>query len=80
MRHMEENGNSRTVEMVSLVDPYVVKTLKTVVGKRLLIETPRGNVQGKLVDVKPDHVVLESNGDATFYVRIPQIIWMMVED
>ena len=63
----------------TMVDPYVVNALQSIIGKNVVIETVRGNLQGKLMDVKPDHIVVGSlNGDKTlFFVRIQQIVHIM---
>jgi hypothetical protein len=72
------NGSSRnTPQAVFHIDPYVVQTLQSVVGKRLIIETARGSVTGVLTDVKPDHIVLKEEPGGTFFIRIAQIIWIM---
>ncbi|PEA56927.1 hypothetical protein CON74_31610, partial [Bacillus thuringiensis] len=39
--------------MVSVPNPYVYQTLQSVIGKHVVIETVRGNIRGKLKDVKP---------------------------
>ncbi|ANE48892.1 hypothetical protein SY83_12580 [Paenibacillus swuensis] len=62
------------------IDPYVYQTLQTVVGKKLVVDTPRGTVRGLLADVKPDHIVIKAvDSDSTFFIRIQQIIWIMPE-
>ncbi|WP_235885372.1 YuzF family protein [Paenibacillus cymbidii] len=61
------------------VDPYLVQTLQTVAGRRLVVETTRGAVSGTLVDCKPDHAILRSAGGAMFLVRIAHIVWVMPE-
>lgn len=65
-----------TPQFMSFIDPYVYQTLQTIIGKEVIIETVRGNVQGIIRDVKPDHIVLKSN-DTLFFVRIQQIVWIM---
>ena len=61
-----------------LSDPYVVQTLQTVVGKMLVVNTGHGTVRGRLVTVKPDHIVIqEPEGKSTFFVRIQKIVWIM---
>ncbi|AKS38410.1 hypothetical protein NP92_08315 [Anoxybacillus gonensis] len=65
-----------TPQFMSFIDPYVYQTLQTIRGKEVIIETVRGNVQGIIQDVKPDHIVLKSN-DTLFFVRIQQIVWIM---
>jgi hypothetical protein len=63
-------------QLFMLIDPYVYQTLQTIIGKEIVVETVRGNVQGVLRDTKPDHIVVQ-NSDALFFVRIQQIIWIM---
>lgn len=66
---------------VFMMDPYVVQTLQSVIGRRLVIETTRDSVFGKLVDVKPDHIVINVDGHGrTFFIRIAQIVSIMPTD
>ncbi|MED0657962.1 YuzF family protein [Anoxybacillus ayderensis] len=65
-----------TPQFMSFIDPYVYQTLQTIRGKEVIIATVRGNVQGVIQDVKPDHIVLKSS-DTLFFVRIQQIVWIM---
>lgn len=58
------------------VDPYVVETLKSTIGSYVVFETTRGNIDGCVADVKPDHVVLDTRGQK-FFVRICEIVWAM---
>ncbi|MDG4656955.1 YuzF family protein [Ectobacillus antri] len=78
MDHDFRNGYQLKGEVVSSVDPYVVQTLQSVVGKRLVVDTVRGAVRGTLKDVKPDHIVIEEK-NTPFFVRIQQIVWIMPE-
>ncbi|MCU5130817.1 YuzF family protein, partial [Bacillus cereus] len=39
------------------------------------IETVRGNIRGKLKDVKPDNLLIEDT--VPYIVRIQQIVWIM---
>ncbi len=72
------NRNEFLMDTVTLVDPYVVQTLQTVIGNRILVDTLRGAIQGTLVDVKPDHIVLkEREDDQPVFVRIQQIVFVM---
>ncbi|WP_100372958.1 YuzF family protein [Bacillus sp. FJAT-45037] len=73
---MNNQNDYQVPQMTSPVDPYVVQTLQSITGNSVVIETTRGNVQGTITDVKPDHVVIESN-DSSFFVRIQQIVWIM---
>ncbi len=66
------------IQYTTLVDPYVVETLRMIIGRSVVIETVRGNLQGIIADVKPDHVVVSSyDSDTLFYVRIQQIVHVM---
>ncbi len=70
--------NMQPIQYTTLTDPYVVETLRTIIGKSVVIETVRGNLQGILADVKPDHVVVKSyDKDTVFYVRLQQIVHVM---
>lgn len=65
-----------TIQYYTLVDPFVVQTLKSVIGKMLIVETTKDTIRGQLQDVQPDHIVLTA-GDSTFFVRIQQIVTIM---
>ncbi|MGD6817353.1 YuzF family protein [Metabacillus sp. 84] len=67
-------------QMITIIDPYVYQTLQTVIGKDLVIQTVRDTTRGKLTDVKPDHIVLKTNGDSIFFIRIQQIVSIMPDD
>lgn len=70
--------NKMMIYYTALVDPCVIETLKTVIGQSVVIETVRGNLQGILADVQPDHIVVQTgNNGATFFVRIQQIVSIM---
>jgi hypothetical protein len=70
--------NRQPIQCTTLVEPYVVETLRTIIGRSVVIETVRGNLQGILSDVKPDHVVVKSyDNDTVFYVRLQQIVHVM---
>lgn len=75
---MPPNNFPYPIQMTSLVDPYVVETLKSIIGKRIIVDTVRGVVQGNLIDVKPDHIVVkELAEDEPAFVRIQQIVFVM---
>jgi hypothetical protein len=63
-------------QMLTLVDPFVVQTLQSVVGSQVVVQTTKDSVRGIVQDVKPDHVVIHVNG-TPFFVRIQEIIWIM---
>nr|WP_176757434.1 YuzF family protein [Salimicrobium halophilum] len=63
---------------VVVVEPYVYAALQSLMGKRAVIDTSRGSVSGTVMDVKPDHVVLQER-DSAFFVRISEIVWIMPE-
>ncbi|WBW98981.1 YuzF family protein [Oceanirhabdus sp. W0125-5] len=70
--------NMQQIEYATIVEPYFVETLEKIIGESVVIETIRGNLQGILADVKPDHVVVKSyDGDTEFYLRIQQIVHVM---
>ncbi|MEK7017721.1 MULTISPECIES: YuzF family protein [Bacillus] len=74
MSYLEANDFSEQ-NMVSVPNPYVYQTLQSVIGKHVVIETVRGNVRGKLKNVKPDHLLIEDK--VPHIVRIQQIVWIM---
>ncbi|HDR7993038.1 TPA: DUF2642 domain-containing protein [Bacillus cereus] len=61
--------------MVSASNPCIYQTLQSALGKYVIIETVRGNIRGKLKDVKPDHLLIEDT--VPYIVRIQQIVWIM---
>lgn len=70
--------NTLPITYTTLIDPYVVQTLMTIIGQSVVVETVRGNLQGILADVKPDHIVVKSyDSDTVFYVRLQQIVHVM---
>ncbi|SKC73706.1 DUF2642 domain-containing protein [Maledivibacter halophilus] len=74
----QQNNMQYPVQMISLIDPYVVETLESIIGKRVIVDTVRGVVQGNLIEVKPDHIVLkELEEDQPTFVRIQQIVFVM---
>jgi len=68
--------NPNQVQMVSSVDPYVVEALCRLIGRCVLLETTRGAIEGSIVDVKPDHVLLQLHSRQAC-VRIAEIVWTM---
>lgn len=69
--------NRQPIENTILSEPYVER-LRMITGRSVVVETVRGNLQGVLVDVKPDHIVVQSyDNDTVFYVRIQQIVHVM---
>jgi len=70
--------NNQPIKYTELIEPYVVEALNMIKGKSVVIETVRGNLQGILADVKPDHVVVKSyDSDTVFFVRLQQIVHVM---
>lgn len=75
---MNYSQDTQPISYTTIIDPYVVETLKTIIGRSVLIETVRGSLQGMLVEVKPDHIVVKTYGTETvFYIRLQQIIYVM---
>lgn len=76
-----QNVFSNPIQNVSLIEPYVVQTLQNIIGKRVIVDTVRGTIQGNLIDVKPDHIVLRDNKeDQPTYIRIQQIVYVIPID
>jgi hypothetical protein len=65
------------VHTVSSIDPYVVEALRRLMGRCVCFETTRGAIEGTILDVKPDHVLLELHGGRQACVRIAEIVWTM---
>lgn len=63
---------------VIAIEPFVYEALRSLKGKRTVLDTTRGSVSGMVVDAKPDHVVIQEY-DSTFFVRIREIVWIMPE-
>ncbi|WP_422661361.1 YuzF family protein [Paenibacillus sp. EC2-1] len=78
MHHHHQAPQMTQPLVVYPVDPCVVETLQSVMGKRVVIETTRGSVEGCVAGVKPDHVIIETRG-RKFFVRIAEIVWIMPE-
>jgi hypothetical protein len=74
-----EQVNNFNTQYQTLVDPFVIQTLQTVIGKELVVETTKDTIRGVLKDVKPDHVMLMA-GNSPFFVRIQQIVSIMPID
>lgn len=87
MNHPYYGYNSRTAAtmptnmqmpyQVSCVDPFVVQTLMSIIGSNAVIKTGGESIYGRIIDVKPDHVVVQAHGEATFFIRIEEIAYIM---
>lgn len=64
------------VQSVSLVDPYVVEALRRLIGRCVVFETTRGRLEGTILDVKPDHVLVQLHSHQAC-LRIAEIVWTM---
>ena len=64
------------VELEGYYDLFVYETLLSVIGTNLKIQMSTGTIEGRLIGAKPDHAILEANGN-TFFIRIQEIVWMM---
>ncbi|MEF2964632.1 DUF2642 domain-containing protein [Paenibacillus sp. M1] len=62
--------------VVNPVDRCVVEALVSLIGRVVILETTRGRLDGCVVEVKQDHVVLEER-HKKFFVRIAEIVWIM---
>lgn len=63
-------------EQVVVVEPFVYSATCTLVGKPVVLETSRGRLTGLVMDVKPDHLVIQER-DSTFFVRLCEVVWIM---
>lgn len=63
---------------VIVIEPFVYEALRSLVGKRAVLDTTRGSVSGIVIDAKPDHVVIQEH-DSRFFVRLREIVWIMPE-
>lgn len=63
---------------VVVIEPYVYAAVRSLIGKRAVLDTVRGSVSGMVVDAKPDHVVIQER-DSTFFVRLCEVVWIMPE-
>jgi len=68
--------SSNPIKTVSVVDPYVVEALIRLAGRYVCFETTRGRIEGTILDVKPDHVLLQLHAHQAC-VRIAEIVWTM---
>ncbi|MBU9721033.1 MULTISPECIES: YuzF family protein [Bacillaceae] len=75
-QYNEQERHGGNVEYVSLYDPFVYQTLQSVLGRHVVVETSKGSIRGKLADVKPDHVTIQTK-EATFFIRTQEIVWVM---
>ncbi|MET3659699.1 YuzF family protein [Sporosarcina psychrophila] len=69
------NGQQSEIKTVSVFDPYFYQTLLSFRLKNIVIQTTKNPIQGSLLTVMPDHVVIEVS-NTPFYVRIQEIIWV----
>lgn len=74
---MQEVTSDREPQMVSVVEPYFYHVLLQLVGQCVVVETDQGNQRGVLMDVKPDHIVLNVN-DHFVYIRNEKITWFIL--
>nr|MBA5586334.1 YuzF family protein [Anaerobacillus isosaccharinicus]QOY38723.1 YuzF family protein [Anaerobacillus isosaccharinicus] len=74
-----EQVNNFNTQYQTLIDPFVVQTLQSVIGKDLVVETTKDTIRGNLKDVKPDHIMIMA-GNTPFFIRIQQIVTIMPID
>ena len=60
--------------MESMHETGFQSCLYSYIGRKMVVQTARGSVTGRLKHVQPDHVVIQSGG-APFFIRTQQIIW-----
>lgn len=78
MANMPNKHHMAQAHIVHRVDHCVVECLMSLMGKIVILETTRGRLDGCVVDVKQDLVVLEER-HKKFIVRISEIVWIMPE-
>lgn len=64
------------IQPCTIIEPYVVQAVQSLIGKNAVIETVGDSFRGRIMDAKPDHIVVQS-GDSTFFVRLQMIISIM---
>ncbi|WP_236560908.1 DUF2642 domain-containing protein [Pontibacillus sp. HMF3514] len=76
-RQQPQNDNQwMNPQYTTVIDPFVVVRLQLLRGKNLIVETTKDTIRGELVEIQPDHAVLQI-GDSLFFVRIQQIVSFM---
>ncbi|WP_240479760.1 DUF2642 domain-containing protein [Paenibacillus wynnii] len=73
---MHPMPNMQQPIQVVVIEPYVYAAVRSLIGKRAVLDTVRGSVSGMVVDAKPDHVVIKER-DSTFFVRLCEVVWIM---
>jgi hypothetical protein len=71
-------NDANSLQMFSVVDPYVYQTLLSIVRRTVVVQTSEGSIRGVLVDVKPDHIAVEVSG-STFFIRTQCVVWVKPE-
>ena len=74
-----EQVNNFNTQYHTMIDPFVIQTLQSVIGKDLVVETTKDSIRGTLKDVKPDHIMIMA-GNTPFFIRIQQIVTIMPID
>jgi len=69
---------SMRISAIFPFEPFVYQRLKQLVGTRVVVDTVRGSQSGNLVDVQPDHIVVqEQPGKSQFLIRTSEVVWLM---
>lgn len=58
------------------INPYLYRTLMSMLHRKVVVQTTRGSVRGILTYVMPDHVVIHMGG-SYFFIRTQQIVWFV---
>ncbi|SDZ30078.1 Protein of unknown function [Evansella caseinilytica] len=72
----QQERDDSELEYVSLYDPFLIHVLQSMLGRTVAVETSKGSVRGKLADVKPDHIAIQTK-EASFFIRVQEIVWVM---
>lgn len=68
-------NDSNTVQMMSSFDPYMYHALEDYMNKKIVVQTTKNPIQGKLTSLMPDHIVIDVHR-IPFMIRIQQIVWV----
>ena len=63
-------------DLITIIEPCFIERLLSLVGMNVVVETPRNDQYGKLLEVEQDHIVLKI-GDTVEFIRCQQIISVM---
>ncbi|KAA0546627.1 DUF2642 domain-containing protein [Bacillus sp. BGMRC 2118] len=74
--YYRESYATPSIQSYTIVEPFVVQAAQSLIGKNAVIETVGDSFRGRVMDAKPDHIVIQS-GDSSFFIRLQMIISIM---